>query len=531
MMKKFCLLLLPTLILCLCLFFMFSSKIGAQYFPYIGSYSQYNNPISLIYPGNNTLNPLNIINNYNQNLPFLPWLNPSSGSLWSLILQDLYNIGTGTQLSTNLSSIAQGQYQTNSNFYSPYNPSSQIQLTSGLNTYSPSAFSLASIFQTGAAGSISPYGSQPFSNINSISYTPQTSIIPFVNINQGIYPYSNANQGYFPYTNSGLGQPVLNYYGTGVYSGVFATQPYLPNSSYYLPATTGSALDDIRITSLLEAELVLANPDYGMYCWDPPSWINGGYRVGIWCYKIPIRAQSLDKRGRLFDEAPGFTVDPTGESGLMELIDDSISLYRGIITADAPNEYQVTVVVDSASTVAIAKRRNASCDVCHPTPPGHIGVEMTWGNCHECHNLGDKLHRHAYNAYIPVDRCYTCHPAGCLSGSHGQRGIWCTPCHGTLEDAANGRMKISGQLGKPLCGDCHDPIHSEPGGELFVNSSGHGGIWCINCHGATHVELSEPVGLNNCTFCHTVQASIKWMGPNCGLCHGSSVSPHFVKSL
>jgi hypothetical protein len=215
----------------------------------------------------------------------------------------------------------------------------------------------------------------------------------------------------------------------------------------------------------------------------------------------------------------------------MEILDSSISLYRGIINAAAPNEYLVTVVVDSASTVAVAKRRNASCDVCHPTPPGHIGVEMTWGNCHECHNLGDKLHRHAYNAYIPVDKCYTCHPTGCLSGVHGQRGIWCTPCHGTLEDAAYGRMKISGQLGKPLCADCHDPIHSEPGGALFVDSAGHGGIWCINCHGATHVEVAEPIGLNDCTFCHTVQADIKWMGPNCALCHGSSSSPHYVKNL
>lgn len=525
-MKKFSLLLLPTIILYLCLSFMFFSKIEAQYFPYYGYYNQYNNPLSLVYPSNNTLNPLNIINNYNQNIPYVPWINPSPGSLWNLIFPDLYQ--TGTQPSSSLNPLVQGQYQTNSNFYSPYNSFSQTQITSAPNINSILAPSLSSFSQTGL---ISPYSTQATPAFNSISYAPKPSIIPFAPLNQGVYTYPYINLGYYPFPNASQGDPVINYYVNGAFSGGFPSQPYLSNSNYYIPGTNGSALDDIRITSLLEAELVLANPDYGMYCWDPPSWIDGGYRVGIWCYKIPIRAQSLDKRGRLFDEAPGFTVEPTGESGLMELIDSSISLYRGFINADAPNEYLVTVVVDSASTVAIAKRRNASCDVCHPTPPGHISVEMTWGNCHECHNLGDKLHRHAYNAYIPIDKCYTCHPSGCLSGSHGQRGIWCTHCHGTLEDAAYGRMKISGQLGKPLCADCHDPIHSEPGGELFVNSSGHGGIWCINCHGATHVELSQPVGLNNCIYCHTVQANIKWMGPNCALCHGSSFSPHFVTNL
>jgi hypothetical protein len=459
----------------------------------------------------------------------VPRINPSPVSLLNFIFPDLYQ--TGTQLSTSLNPTAQGQYQTNSNFYSPYNSSSQIQFTSTPNTYSAFAPSLASFYQTRSTGSISPYSTQPFSTINSLSNASQPNLIPFAPINQGVYPYSTVNQGYFPYSNTSQVQPVLNYYGNGGFSVGFPSQYYLPNSSYYPPATTGSVLDDIRITSLLSAERVLANPEYGMYCWDPQSWLDGGYKVGIWCYRIPIRAQSLDKRGRLIDEAPGFTVEPTGESGLMEILDSSISLYRGFITAKGPNDYLVTVVVDAASTVAVAKRRHASCDACHPSPPGHISAELSWGNCHECHNMGDKMHRHAYKAYIPIDKCYTCHPAGCLSGSHGQRGIWCTPCHGTLEDAVYGRMKISGQLGKPLCADCHDPIHSEPGGELFVNSSGHGGIWCINCHGATHVELSEPVGLNNCTFCHTVQPNIKWMGPNCALCHGSSYSPHFVTSL
>ncbi|MBN2373443.1 hypothetical protein JXL19_06640 [bacterium] len=302
----------------------------------------------------------------------------------------------------------------------------------------------------------------------------------------------------------------------------------MQNSLYYPYVTNNSFSSGVRIAAAPAAEVVLANPDYGMYCWDPVRWLEGGYYVGIWCQNIPIRAQSLDKHGRLYNKAPSFSVEPTGEKGIMTILDSLISLYQGIISASAPADYIVTVTVDSAITVSVAKRRSATCDSCHPKPPGHIGIPCTWGNCHECHNLGDVLHRHAYKAGIEIDNCYKCHPAGCLSGAHGNLGIWCTPCHGTLEDANFGRMKISGQLGKPQCANCHDPVHSEAGSALFVDSTGHGGIWCINCHGATHVELSQPVGLNNCKFCHTVQANIPWMGPNCANCHGSSYSPHLV---
>jgi len=509
---KRCLLLCILVIMCHFVSILFIPEGNAQYVPYVQLYDIQNYPnnqnFNLPYLGNSSINPFPLANYFNQNL-LLPWSNLGQGSLWNLIFPNLSQIQSQQYPYSN--PFSQSTYQAASSFYLPTNttqpPSTSFSATGSIFSTRPVPFS--SINQT-----LNYYPQ----NQNTLSYSPQLN--PWVS-----NPFGQISR---PYFSPNQGQIVLNYYGNSSVPGAVSSQGYIPNSNYYTSGINTPTTTSIRVTEILEATRVLANPEYGMYCWDPPSWLNAGYNVGIWCYRIPIRAQSLDKRGRLYSEAPGFTVDVTGESGIMEIFDSVISLYRAPITAAGPAEYNVTVVVDSASTVAVGKRRNASCDVCHPSPPGHISTQLSWGQCHECHNLGDKLHRHAYKAYVPIDKCYTCHPSGCLSGVHGQRNIWCTPCHGTLEDAAYGRMKISGQLGKPQCGDCHDPVHSESGTALFVDSAGHGGIWCINCHGATHVESATPVGLNNCTLCHTVQATLKWMGPNCGQCHGSSISPHFV---
>ena len=523
MKKRPYLTILSTLTLYLFLIFFAIPKPAAQYIPYLDFLNlqriQYNQPIIPVYPGFNSLSPFNNIYNQNQNITYNPSINTAQGSSWNILYPNPYS--TLLQQFSNLNLSGQNQYQVNAGTYLPLNTTSGNQINLA---YKPSLTPAS--YQT---GSISYYSSQAFAPPNQVAnyYTQGWTPLSYPQ-SQNIGLSGSFNQGYFPYSNPVQGQVTLNYYGNTPLSGQVLSQNYLPNS-YYSSATTGAtSADTIRVTSILEAELVLASPEYGMYCYDPPTWLNAGYQVGIWCYRIPIRAQSFDKRGRLFNDTPGFSVEPTNESGVMEVFDSSISLYRGIITAKGPADYLVTVVVDSASIVTTAKRRSATCEICHPTPPGHIAVEMTWGNCHECHNLGDKLHRHAFNAFIPKDKCYTCHPNGCLSGVHGQRNVWCTACHGTLEDASYGRMKISGQLGKPQCADCHDPMHSEPGSALFVDSSGHGGVWCINCHGATHVEVAQPVGLNNCKLCHTIQANIGWMGPNCALCHGSSFSPHFV---
>ena len=145
------------------------------------------------------------------------------------------------------------------------------------------------------------------------------------------------------------------------------------------------------------------------------------------------------------------------------------------------------------------------------------------------HNWCHSPNKHALqSALLPIDDCYRCHPNGCLSGVHGQLGIWCTDCHGTLLDAANDRMLITGQAGLPYCADCHGPLYAENLPRLFQDSRGHGGVWCINCHAPTHIENPIPLGYGDCGLCHTVQATDPSMGPECGICHGSSISPHLV---
>jgi hypothetical protein len=192
--------------------------------------------------------------------------------------------------------------------------------------------------------------------------------------------------------------------------------------------------------------------------WDPVAWLNAGFQVGIWAKVLPVRAQSMDIQGLLLANTPAFSVRPTGQTGSMTLLRADVSLYEGLIDASAgAGDYLTTVTVDAASATPVIYRRNFTCDACHPTPPGHIATPAIWGKCNQCHNLSSNIHIHAYNAGIAADNCYQCHPTGSLNSVHSQQiGLWCIDCHGTLLDAPNNQMNISGQLGLPHCADCHD---------------------------------------------------------------------------
>jgi len=514
-------LLVSAAILSLSLLFLCVFPLHAQFSPLFDILYRWNIPSfqinNALYTAGFPFNPFSALSPYDWNTPFAPWANTLFGSI-------------GNSVSWNGASLA---YQT------PFAATTPAQgvYQAAASAFLPAASSLTSaIFPSSSIPSYPlAYGRYPVqplpASTQGIAFNTQAGI-PFSSVPSTSAWIANiSGQQYSPLTIGSQFQTGIAYNGNIPYSVSIPSLNYVSNTNSYTTGTSDPYANTIRVSAVLEASRVLANPEFGMYCLDPTSWKNAGYNLGLWCTKIPIRAQSLDKHGRLYDEAPGFTVDVTNETGIMEVFDSAVSLYRGIINAAQPSNYLVTVVVDAASTETEARRRSASCDACHPTPPGHISKQLSWGNCRECHSLPDKMHRHAYNAYIPVDKCYTCHPTGCLSGVHGQRGVWCTACHGTLEDAANGRMKITSQLGKPQCKDCHDSMHSELGSTLFVDSTGHGGIWCINCHGPTHVELAQPLGFNSCTTCHTVQASIRWMGPNCARCHSSSSSPHFVTPI
>ena len=405
-------------------------------------------------------------------------------------------------------SFPQGEYYlaSNNGYYSP-NPGLVYGASSGFG--SSSTYNASSSFF---------YPSQP-----ALSFSPGYSSFP----NSSGYSGFPGSSGYSSFSNS-FYNSALSPFTPFFTSSQFSVSPYY-STPYSINGNLITVPAATRRTAATVASLVLANPTRGMYCFDPVAWFNGGFQVGIWNINQPVRAQSLDADGMLLSVPPVFSVQPTGQTGGMTLFRSDLNLYEGMINAGGPADYFTTVTVDAASATAVTHRRNTGCDFCHPTPPGHIANTANWGKCNVCHNLGNVMHIHAYKAGIAEDDCYRCHPGGCLTSVHNlQVGLWCIDCHGSLLDAENHQMLISGQLGFPHCADCHDPQHSENLPAIFVDSAGHGGIWCINCHAPTHTEIAPPLGYNNCVLCHTTQAGLSWMGPDCKLCHSSSISPHMV---
>lgn len=264
---------------------------------------------------------------------------------------------------------------------------------------------------------------------------------------------------------------------------------------------------------------ILTAPRYGEYCYDPSGWLQQGYNVGIWGPTVPIKAQGIDNRGWIV--ATDFTWSAGQEGGAMDG-------RKGLYTASVPTTSQVnyTVTADGTSATDTIYRHDATCTACHATPPGHIADSANWGRCHDCHNLGNVMHVHAFNAGIAVDNCYACHPMNCFSDDvHASNPInlWCTDCHGDLADSLTNSMGISGQAGKPQCADCHDAQHSETG--LYCDDSGHGTLQCISCHSSPHRVKAVAM---TCAECHPEQPTDNNMGPDCAQCHVSSTSPHLV---
>ncbi len=273
---------------------------------------------------------------------------------------------------------------------------------------------------------------------------------------------------------------------------------------------------------------------FGEYCTDPAARVSAGYKVGIWGDAVPFKAQAVDANGYKVGGTFDYRVALTGETGTMPLADPSDLVYQ--VSPNVPQgiQYDYTVTVGGVTGNGAVYRDPAKCDACHATPPGHIADPAKWGNCKSCHDLGVVMHKHAYTKGGIVTDCYTCHPTGCLDTDlhKSQLNMWCTDCHGDLSQTQNGTFKISGMAGKPLCADCHDRTHQETTrGVLFAESVKHGGMLCISCHDAPH-RVKKPsfdTGQgNNCSGCHSTQASDPKMGTNCGQCHKSSLDPHAV---
>ncbi len=133
--------------------------------------------------------------------------------------------------------------------------------------------------------------------------------------------------------------------------------------------------------------------------------------------------------------------------------------------------------------------------------------------------------------------CYQCHPGvqtACLRDVMSQGGMWCTNCHGDMNDVGN-ENRIP-WVDEPRCGDtaCHGPQYAENPNTLYRNSIGHGGLYCESCHNSTHAILPSREARDNiqtialqgyagaiteCTVCHglTVPAGQGPHGMTCTL--------------
>lgn len=210
------------------------------------------------------------------------------------------------------------------------------------------------------------------------------------------------------------------------------------------------------------------------------------------------------------------------------------------------------------------------CAACHGSnalgTTSYSTIPALTSSVHTKHaGVFDPISNTTMNDSTNRDSCYRCHPGSatkCLRGamgsavaSNGSMSMQCQGCHGNM--ASVGNPARTGWLDQPNCQNCHtgtatnnsgqirytsafdstgarrtaaDPIFAtnpnQPAApySLFRFSSGHGGLQCEACHGATHAEYPSSHTNDNvqsialqghagviaeCTACHvTVPATI-----------------------
>ncbi|CAG0969094.1 hypothetical protein GPROT1_01414 [Gammaproteobacteria bacterium] len=221
------------------------------------------------------------------------------------------------------------------------------------------------------------------------------------------------------------------------------------------------------------------------------------------------------------------------------------------------------VTVKSSSTGAILAQTQAvvpisweiSCNLCHTNPGESVATSILKSHdrlhgtqlinqqpvlCAACHadnalgTIGQQgvpsMSSAMHLAHAPrmgqanlENSCYACHPGvrtNCQRDVHAARGVTCTACHGDM--AAVGDPNRNPWLEEPSCAGCHQraEFEFEQPGQLFRNSTGHGGVQCMTCHGSPHaigpavtatdnaqaMRLQGHTGpLNDCLVCHTSQ--------------------------
>jgi len=208
------------------------------------------------------------------------------------------------------------------------------------------------------------------------------------------------------------------------------------------------------------------------------------------------------------------------------------------------------------------------CAACHASnalgTTGLTGVPSLTSAMHASHATVTTGRGVTIDDMTTREGCYLCHPGAdtrCLRDAMGSAGssdgryeIECQACHGNMTSV--GSSTRDGWLDEPQCGACHTgtetlnsgsirytSVFDSPGhernpaskvfsvdtGNLYRESTGHGGLFCPACHGAPHAvvpsretgdnlqsisAMGNPGVLAECTACHPSEPSTTTGGPH-----------------
>jgi len=207
------------------------------------------------------------------------------------------------------------------------------------------------------------------------------------------------------------------------------------------------------------------------------------------------------------------------------------------------------------------------CAACHESnalPGVGLGIKPFTNAIHKKHaNVVDPVTGRKLDDLANRGSCYNCHPGAvtaCLRGAMGDARnadgslkMQCQSCHGPMSQV--GDRNREGWLDEPNCQACHfdgrratsaiDPATGRlrmvsdvrfatnpdtplPGFSLYRYSTGHGGLQCEACHGATHavypaheadnllsISIQGHTGtVAECTACHDPPPRTELKGPH-----------------
>ena len=144
-------------------------------------------------------------------------------------------------------------------------------------------------------------------------------------------------------------------------------------------------------------------------------------------------------------------------------------------------------------------------------------------------SLSNAIHGHHNPDNAPditpdTQGCYSCHPGAktqCLRDTMCQNfSSDCTNCHGDIIQVA---QNAEPWLNEPQCSTCHGSGYAPNlpvSAPLYRESTGHGGLFCADCHDSPHafapsreandsikfIELQGHAGtLSDCLVCHATK--------------------------